>query len=301
LDFKQLQVFLVTAESLNFTKASQTLGLTHSSVSYQIAALEENVGVQLFHRDKHKVKLTPAGRGFYYEVRELAEAYEKAKERAKKRACGEIGEVFIGFLGGAERRFLPLFIKRFQTSYPLIKLHIKRYDMVPLNSAMDEGRLDIGFTLSHGFEPRKGFVTRAIFSERLVVAMRHDHALASRQKISLGDLCQSSLIALIPQIAEPVKKWTEQVFARYPSAPRVTRWASDFESLFLGLEGGEEVVMIPHYRLAPFLNPRICYREIEEEEARVDFLAVWRESADNPALPIFLRELGLSPSTPAPL
>jgi len=259
------------------------------------------VGVQLFHRDKHKVKLTPAGRGFYYEVRELAEAYEKAKERAKKRACGEIGEVFIGFLGGAERRFLPLFIKRFQTSYPLIKLHIKRYDMVPLNSAMDEGRLDIGFTLSHGFEPRKGFVTRAIFSERLVVAMRHDHALASRQKISLGDLCQSSLIALIPQIAEPVKKWTEQVFARYPSAPRVTRWASDFESLFLGLEGGEEVVMIPHYRLAPFLNPRICYREIEEEEARVDFLAVWRESADNPALPIFLRELGLSPSTPAPL
>ncbi len=59
-----LSCFEAAVRHESFTHAAQELALTQSAVSRQILALEDQLGVQLFHRSRHGVVLTPAGR--YY-------------------------------------------------------------------------------------------------------------------------------------------------------------------------------------------------------------------------------------------
>lgn len=61
MEIWQLNTFRVVARTLHFTRASEELKLTQSTVSHQIKSLEEELGVPLFYRDKRSVSLTSQG------------------------------------------------------------------------------------------------------------------------------------------------------------------------------------------------------------------------------------------------
>ena len=61
MELSQLRTFRVVAETLNFTRAAERLGLTQSAVSHQIKSLETELGEPLFIRAKRGVKLSPSG------------------------------------------------------------------------------------------------------------------------------------------------------------------------------------------------------------------------------------------------
>src|ERR1700730_11399475 len=64
MKLRQLQFFIAVAEELSFSRAAIRLHVAQPSLSTQVKALEEEVGAQLFERDKRHVSLTPAGRRF---------------------------------------------------------------------------------------------------------------------------------------------------------------------------------------------------------------------------------------------
>ena len=71
INLKQLEAFVATAEFSSFTKASEELFLTQSTVSSHISALERILGVRLIQRgSRRRVQLTQEGK----------HAYEMAKE-----------------------------------------------------------------------------------------------------------------------------------------------------------------------------------------------------------------------------
>src|SRR5260370_965840 len=62
MELRHLEVFVAVAEELSFTRASSRLHLVQSGVSSAVKALERDLGAALFDRDRHRVKLTDAGR-----------------------------------------------------------------------------------------------------------------------------------------------------------------------------------------------------------------------------------------------
>lgn len=60
--------FMAVAEHLNFRHAANALGVSQSSVSARVKALEENLGLLLFERHARGVRLTDAGRHFLERV-----------------------------------------------------------------------------------------------------------------------------------------------------------------------------------------------------------------------------------------
>jgi DNA-binding transcriptional LysR family regulator len=71
MEMTQLRTFRAVAETLNFTRASERLGLTQSAVSHQIKALEEELGEPLFIRAKRGVKLSQAGKAALEHVQRI--------------------------------------------------------------------------------------------------------------------------------------------------------------------------------------------------------------------------------------
>ncbi|WP_259331090.1 LysR family transcriptional regulator, partial [Acetobacter pasteurianus] len=73
---------LSVAEHLNFRQAASALGVTQSSVSARIKALEETLGISLFERRHRGVRLTEAGQRFVVEVAAGIEQLDHAVQTA---------------------------------------------------------------------------------------------------------------------------------------------------------------------------------------------------------------------------
>jgi len=76
VDVRQLRCFLSVAGHLSFSKAAGRLGMTQPGISYQVASLEQSLGLKLFTRGPRAVHLTAAGLYFYNQLQRLCAEYE---------------------------------------------------------------------------------------------------------------------------------------------------------------------------------------------------------------------------------
>src|SRR6478735_12545195 len=78
-----LQGFEAAARHLSFTKAGEELFITQSAVSRQIKELEDQLGVELFHRRHRALVLTDAGQQFYAAAAQVITTMRTATERLR--------------------------------------------------------------------------------------------------------------------------------------------------------------------------------------------------------------------------
>ena len=107
LELRHYRYFLAVAEELHFRRAAEKLFISQPGLSTQIKQMEELLGVQLFVRDKKKVRLTPAGAYLKNEVDFVLNHLNQVKRQVKRIGEGQMGEVRIGFLGSAMQNVIP--------------------------------------------------------------------------------------------------------------------------------------------------------------------------------------------------
>ena len=94
MNLYSMEYFIAVAENLSFTKAADKVHISQTTMSFQIAAMEKELGFQLFKRNKRSVQLTPAGNSFYYSARHIVDSYKEAVQKAQKLAS-EIGRAHV--------------------------------------------------------------------------------------------------------------------------------------------------------------------------------------------------------------
>jgi DNA-binding transcriptional LysR family regulator len=97
MNFSQIKCFLAAADCLSFTKAADRLYLSQPVLSRQIASMEDELGMELFVREKKSVRLTPAGEVLSEGLRQLANDYQALLDRANAMHMGYSGNVIWGW------------------------------------------------------------------------------------------------------------------------------------------------------------------------------------------------------------
>ena len=98
MDFKQLRAFLTVAETGNVTRAAELLNLVQPAVSRQLRLLEEDVGAELFERERHGMVLTEAGQALVGYARRAMLELDRARAEIGGAANGIGGLVTVGLL-----------------------------------------------------------------------------------------------------------------------------------------------------------------------------------------------------------
>lgn len=132
MNMKQLEAFIYVSEEKNFTRAAKLLYMTQPAISFQIKALEEHLGIQLFERMDKKVYLTDGGEILYPQAKKILEAYSSIKDGIVALKGLEKGRMTIGASTIPGEYLLPRLIGQFKNIYPnlLISLAIGSTDQM---------------------------------------------------------------------------------------------------------------------------------------------------------------------------
>jgi DNA-binding transcriptional ArsR family regulator len=120
----RLKVFRTVAQHLSFRKAAENLFLTQPTVTLQIKALEEDLGVRLFERTPNGVSLTPQGSVLFRYAQEAAVLVAEAEQKLASGDGKMSGEFVIGVSTTIAQYVLPRLIGAFLAEHPRVHLSL---------------------------------------------------------------------------------------------------------------------------------------------------------------------------------
>ena len=212
MELRVLNYFLMVAREENITKAAQLLHVTQPTLSRQLMQLEEELGVQLFHRGKHCVRLTEEGMLLRRRAQELVSLSEKTKQELQCREEVPAGEIAIGCGETKSMSLLSSSMVSFRERYPLVQFSIYSAIADDIKERIEKGLLDMGL-LVEPVDISKYEYIRLPVKERWGVLVREDSPLARKASVTPEDLLD---IPLIMSRREPVKNqlasWFGTVF-----------------------------------------------------------------------------------------
>lgn len=180
MELRHLRYFVAVAEERHVTRAAERLGIQQPPLSQQIRALEEELGVRLFHRKPRGVELTDVGRIFCDDVRRILADVERAKATALRMARGMQGKIALGFtLSSSLNPFVPKVIRAFQKEFPDVSLNLEEADTGSLINALRTEALDVALVRSK-LPKGEGLVSETVLEEPMVAALPENHEICAR-------------------------------------------------------------------------------------------------------------------------
>src|SRR4051794_34596160 len=143
MELRRIRYFVAVAEELHFRRAAQRLHLAQPALSQQVWKLELELGVELLHRTKRSVALTPAGAIFLGEARLLLRHADEAARAAREAQSGKAGRLRLGRLADAVPPVLPRAIAAFASRYPGIEIAPETVQASRAVEDVRSGRLDV--------------------------------------------------------------------------------------------------------------------------------------------------------------
>ena len=243
MELRHLRYFVAVADELHFGRAADKLHISQPPLSHQIQDLERELGVDLFHRTRHFVALTEAGRAFLEEARPILQATDHAVATARKAGRAEVGRLSVGVGQAAETRVLGKALNAFLARHSNVVLDLHTLDSREQIEALATRRIDIAFPIlpvSH-----RDIVAEAIATEPLVAALPAAHHLARARRLRLADLRSDPSCAFHPTRGPRFTISFQRACAEAGFAPSIVHEAGHILTV-LGLVGaGLGVAILP--------------------------------------------------------
>jgi DNA-binding transcriptional LysR family regulator len=209
-DVHQLRVFSAVAENLSFTRAAESLFMTQSGVSHQIARLERSIGVKLLERHARNVSLTRAGRVLHERARRVFTALEDAVTAARQASNPDSGVLRVGASITACQYIVPEALREFRESFRDYSLRITPGDGPLITQGLLDGSLDVGILVKYDRQSKLTY--HELFEDELGFLLSPLHPWARAGKANRRELAQQRMILYSRQ--STTFRLVEQYFVR---------------------------------------------------------------------------------------
>ena len=281
----QMECFLALSQSLNFTQTAEELFITQPTLSRSIAAMEQELGMQLLRRSTKAVELTAAGERFAVSCAGLLEQYHRGIEEAKLARDGSRGSLKLGIQQDAFEPFIVDLVRRFEAEHPEIALQLRFSALQKLQKGLHSGDLDLMIGAESCNLPNPGTL---LLSERAECAvLPPEHPLAGRASLRMEELRQERFVAMSPTVSASGYALLLKYASDAGFTPDIVATAQEVPSLMMLAACGVGITVL--------------YRDLEQSaQGRLRFVPLegvapfrrwllWNRDSQNPALAAFLR------------
>src|ERR1700722_13489465 len=188
MELRQLEYIVAIADTGSFTGAGRRCHVAQSALSRQVAQLETELGVRLFHRTTREVRLTGAGHAFLPAARRVLS--EAARARAEVSAAGvPRGQIRLGATQTASGSLdLAGLLGEFRRLFPDVTVTITAGPRQELVADVVEGDLDLPLAAEADLAPGGTRFQPLLADEPLLAVVAPDDPLARRDPVSLAEI-----------------------------------------------------------------------------------------------------------------
>lgn len=206
---QQLRGFCCAARHQSISKAAEIMFLSQPSVSLQIKALEQEMGVELFERHGPRISLTYDGEQLCEIASPLIESIDRLEETfASRRGAADRGTVNIAAGGSTIQYILPPFVEEFMQQYPKVDVRLHNVTGKGGLALLRKGGAD--FAVGPMLDAPPDIIFHPVVTHEPMLITRLDHPLAKRRRIGLKDISKYPLI--LPPKDQSTYRFVERVF-----------------------------------------------------------------------------------------
>lgn len=286
MDIQQIRYFLGLADELHFWKSAEKMNLTQSALSRNIKALEDELGLRLFDRDKRNVRLTKAGVFLREEWQRLLAQIDNVHRHAQQISVGEAGSIRIGHPGSVTHSLIPDLLHQVATLYPHLRVELKEIIVMKNADSLLNYQVDVLFTRIPTENP--ALASRFVSSDPFALVVPEAHSI---QAATFTDLCSVKGERFILPAFDNRNPYTEllsAIFQAYDYRPTVI-FESDYGSIILSLVAKGLGISLMPISYAVQSPPGVRFIKLNHHST---IYMVWRKDDPNPIIAKLLLLVG---------
>lgn len=197
MEIRQLKYFISAAKHLNFTKAAKECFIVQSSMTAQIANLEEELGVRLFDRLPRGLALTDAGSFFLTRAKVLVQEAQRTEAEMNAFQAGYGSILRVGYPGELFKGDLMNILRQYRQENPFVKVMLHQMSRRSVLEKVRDGLLDVAFTACENpFLGESWLEMDTILEDGPCLVVGRDHPLAERESVTLAEIQGLTYISL---------------------------------------------------------------------------------------------------------
>jgi DNA-binding transcriptional LysR family regulator len=258
-----LKTFVTVADARSFSKAARELYSTQSTVSRQVARLEDMLGARLFVRYGRHVELTIAGEMLLPLAHAIVTRTEDAIGIVREQTGGGPSAVHFGAVPMVMAHILIPLLGPFMAAYPEMSIDLIEKDDAQLEEAVINGELDCGVMTPWGSTRVASY---HLLTEEILLVVPADHPLAARPAVSYKTVAAETI--LLPRATLHVSNIIVEAFRRRGLAPKYSSRCNYPELNKALVRRGLGVAPMPKTLCTPALLDGLAALPFEEPLAR---------------------------------
>ncbi len=227
LTIRQLQAFREVMRTGSISEAAKTLGRTQPAVSSMIAGLEEELGVELFKRQRGRLIKKPEASYFAIEAEAILDRLSQTTRTMKEIGKLQEGRLRIACMPASAQFMIPNLVAQFIKDKPRINVSLMMRTSAAIEEWVASQQFDIG--LAETPTPNNAFVMKN-FNLRCLCAFSHQDPLCEKDVITAQDLSDLPLAAL--NEGHPNRLATEEAFRKAGAVYNQRFELRNFQSAF---------------------------------------------------------------------
>jgi DNA-binding transcriptional LysR family regulator len=189
MEMHQVKYFLATASERNFTKAAETCNVTQPSLTRAIKQLKEELGGDLFRRERPHAQLTELGQRMYPLLKQCYESALGARSLASAIKSGELGTLRLALSRTINLELLTSHLTELDRLFNRLEVKVLRGTAPEVVELLKTGEAELAVAadLGNGWERLDRW---PLFTEEFALILGAKNRLASRPGIEVDDLRQ---------------------------------------------------------------------------------------------------------------
>lgn len=254
MNLGQLEVFVAIVNSGSLKKAAETIGITHSAVSYSLSKFEAELGVTLLERGRQGITLTRIGEIVLEHARNILGEAEIIRQEANRDRGLSAGKIRFACVPQVPSRLLTGIVRDFQYQYPDIEVVLFQGHEPEVRHWLEKRIVDVGTLVQ-----KENYPQSAQFLEsNVAVLLPVGHRLAQQPKVTLHELKHEPLIGTRREIEATTEITPAYAFSELQLQHQVT----ETQTIIAMVAEGMGVAIMPHMVIDEVSSQKVVFKPL---------------------------------------